>query len=69
MGGEICHQKGRERGPWFEIKCTKEVIRNKEARGEDASFERALLKSWSKYPGWEDAKVIPRLSRKSKNKA
>ena len=55
MSGGICYQKGRERGPWYEIKCTKAVIVNKEGRGEDASFERELLKAWSKYPGWEDA--------------
>jgi len=56
MGGEVCYQKGKERGPWYEIQCVKEVIVNKEARGEDATFERELLKSWSKYPGWGDAK-------------
>ena len=55
MGGEVCHQKGKERGPWFEIKSIKEVIVNKEAKGEDASFERGLLKSYSKYPSWQDA--------------
>ncbi len=44
MGGEICYQKGKERGPWYEIKCTKDVIRNKAARGEDAGYERSLLK-------------------------
>lgn len=55
MGGEICYQKGKERGPWYEIKCIKEVIANKKARGEDASFEEKLLKSWRKYPGWEAA--------------
>ena len=55
MGGEICYKKGEQRGPWYEIKCTQDVVRNKEARGEDASFERALLKSWSKYQGYEDA--------------
>ena len=55
MQGAPCHRKGFEHGPWYEIKCTQDVVRNKEARGEDASFERKLLKSWSKYPGWEDA--------------
>jgi len=54
MGG-ICYQKNNERGPWFEIKCTKEVIINKEARGENANFERELLESWAKYPGYEEA--------------
>ena len=55
MGGGICHQKGKERGAWFEIQCVKNDILSKEAKGEDASFERSLLKSWAKYPGWEDA--------------
>lgn len=55
MGGEVCKIKGRERGPWYEIKCVRETIKLKEASGEDASFERGLLKSWSKYEGWEDA--------------
>ena len=50
-----CYHKGRERGPWYEIKCIRDIIVNKEARGEDTSFERGLLESWSKYPGWEDA--------------
>ena len=70
MGGEICHQKGRERGPWFEIESIQEVIVNKEARGEDASFERELLKSWSKYPGWESGKPQEshcRIGKKSQN--
>ena len=65
MGGEVCYQKGRERGPWFEIKCIKEVIRNKKARSEDTSFERRLLENWSKYSGWGNARAIPCLSRKS----
>jgi len=55
MGGEVCCQKGRERGPWYEIKCVQDIIRDKEANGEDASFERELLKSWKKYPGYEKA--------------
>jgi len=57
MGGEICKKEGSQRGPHFEIKCVKEVIVNKEARGEDASFERNLLKEWSKYKGWEGANL------------
>lgn len=55
MGGEVCYQVGRERGPWYEITCVRDIIVSKEARGEDASFERKLLKSWAKYPGWQDA--------------
>jgi len=41
----------------YQIKAVKDVIRMKEARGADASFERNLLKEWSKYPGWENAKL------------
>jgi len=39
----------------LQIKGVRDVIKGKEARGEDASFERRLLKSWSKYEGWEEA--------------
>jgi len=56
MGGEICKQVGKERGPWFEIKCVKDIIISKEAKGQDAKFERGLLKSWSKYNGYESSK-------------
>ena len=56
MGGEICKQAGKERGPWFEIKCVKDNIISKESKGQDAKFGRALLKSWRKYEGWELAK-------------
>jgi len=55
MGGEVCRHKGKERGPWYEIKSVMAIIISKEAKGHDASFERGLLKSWSKYPGWKDA--------------
>ena len=56
MGGEVCHQIGRERGPWYAIKCVADVIKSKESKGQDANFERNLLKSWSKYEGYEEAK-------------
>jgi len=55
MGGEICLRKGRERGPWYEIQCVKNDIISKESRGEDASYERGLLNSWAKYPGYKTA--------------
>lgn len=55
MGGEICYQKGRERGPWYEIKTVVDIIILKEANGKDATFERKLLKSWAKYQGYESA--------------
>ena len=31
------------------------VIKLKEADGEDASFERKLLKDWQRYEGYESA--------------
>ena len=68
MGRGNCHKKGQEQGPWYDIKCTKEVVVSKEARGKDASFERGLLKSWSKYPGWEDARMPFLTSGKSTRK-
>lgn len=67
MGGEVCYQAGKERGPWYEIKCIKENINSKESRNEDASFERGLLESWGKYPGWETAKDALRTLGKSKS--
>lgn len=57
MAGRESHKKGEEKGAWYEIKCTKDVVRRKEARGEDASFEKKLLRAWAKCPGWEDAKL------------
>jgi len=55
MGRQDCRKKYFETGNWFQIKCVREDIISKEAKGIDASFERGLLKSWAKYPGWEDA--------------
>lgn len=56
MSVRVCYQKHHEQGTWYEIKCVKEVIIAKELKGKDASFERGLLKSWAKYPGYEKAK-------------
>lgn len=53
MPATNCRAKGRECGAWYEIKCVQDVIRSKEAKGKDASFERKLLKSWRKFPGYE----------------
>ena len=47
--------KGRQKGAAYEIKCLADTILSKEARGEDASWERGLLCSWAKYEGYEDA--------------
>ena len=52
----ICHIKNKERGIWFEIKSIAEIIKSKEAKGLDASYERNLLESWSKHEGYEGAK-------------
>jgi len=56
MGGEVCHAKDKERGPWFQIQCIKDNIISLKSKGKDTTFQRELLKSWSKYPGWEGAK-------------
>lgn len=56
MGGELNFRKGYKRGPGFEIQCVREIIASKESEGQEATFERELLKSWSKYPGYEKAK-------------
>jgi hypothetical protein len=61
--GGFCYRPGYERGPWYEIECLKNDIIRKEKRGDDADFERGLLKSWSKYPGYEKAgEVLKALS-------
>ena len=39
----------------YQIKCVMDCIVSLEAKGKDASFERDLLKSWAKYPRWEQA--------------
>ena len=46
-----CHQKNKEVGLWFEIKCIKENIALKEKLGKDVSFEKRLLKSFQRYSG------------------
>jgi len=70
MGGEITYRKGYERGPYYEIKCIQEVIIGKAARGENATFERDLLKSWAEYPGWEMAReVLPPARSPNKSKS
>lgn len=43
------------KGNKYQVECVKNDIISKESRGEDASYERWLLKSWSKYKGWESA--------------
>ena len=67
MRGNACHRKNKERGPWYEIQCVKNDIISKESRGEDASFERDLLQSWAKYPGWKSARDALFTLEKSKS--
>ena len=55
MSGGSCHRKGYEKGIWYDIKTVADVIKSKEAKGKDASFERGLLKAWAKYPDYKDA--------------
>ena len=38
-----------ERGYRYQIQCIQETIRGKERLGEDASFERGLLRAWAKW--------------------
>jgi len=42
-------------GARYQIKCVKDVIIAKEAKGQDTSFERKLLEAWAKHPGYESA--------------
>lgn len=46
----------RESGATFQIKSVVDCIKGKEKRGQDASYERELLKAWSKVEGYEGAK-------------
>ena len=39
----------------LQIKSIVDIIRIKEAQGHDASYERGLLKIWSKVEGYEAA--------------
>jgi len=43
------------KGNAYQVQCVKNNIISKESRGEDASYERSLLKSWGHYKGWECA--------------
>ena len=45
-------------GARLQIKSVANTIKIKEANGKDATFERNLLKSWSKYEGYESAKEV-----------
>ena len=65
MGDKESHKKGEEKGNWYQIKCVKEVIAHKEARGEDTRFEKELLESWARYLGWEEAGAPLSVSEKS----
>ena len=47
--GRLCYKKGQEVGLWYEIKCLKDDIGSKKAKGEDYKFEKGLLKSFSRF--------------------
>jgi len=49
MMGGTSHQKGGERGLWYEEKCLEDVIASKKKQGIDASFEKKILKSYQNY--------------------
>ena len=57
MGG-ISRRKGKEAGAIFEINAVANTIKLMEAQGKDTTFERNLLKSWSRYKGYELAKQV-----------
>ena len=52
----VAKKSGKEQGAWYEIKVVTDIIKLKEAQGKDASFERGLLRAWSKHKGYELAK-------------
>ena len=54
--------------PLLEIETIRKIIVEREKRGEEAYFERSLLKSWSKYPGYETARDALRTLGKSKSR-
>ena len=59
-----CKVKGKEKGIAYEVKAIADCIKGKEAKGQDATFERELLKAWSKYPEYKAAgRVLEQLDR------
>ena len=50
--------KHREKGASFEINAVAENIKIREALGKDTTFERDLLKNWTKHKGYESAKQV-----------
>ena len=64
MGGEVCKTKGKERGPWYEVKTVYDVIISMEKQGNNASFERGLLKAWKHNPSYKKycTEVLSKLS-------
>ena len=49
MSGGSCYRPGFERGPWFELKCLREIITGLESRGKSAAWERKLYAAWLKH--------------------
>ena len=64
----VCKTKGHEKGAWFEIKCIKDIIISKESKGQDASYERGLLKAWAKVDGYKTASNALSECDKSKSR-
>ena len=57
-----CKEEGKKIK--FQIQVVADVLKSKEAKGQDASFERELLRSWAKYEGYEGAKqALAKLPR------
>jgi len=54
----VTKAKGRQQGAHYQIQTTADTIVLKESMGQDASFERELLKAWSKHKGYESAKGV-----------
>ena len=55
MGRQDCRKEYFETGNWFQVKSVRDIAMIKEANGQDASFERYLLKKWSRLDGWRVA--------------
>ena len=54
----------KKSGAQYQIESVANTIKLKEAKGEDTTSERELLKSWAKYKGWELAGTILQPKRK-----
>jgi len=65
----ICKTKGKEKGAWFEVNSIANIIIAKEAKGQDAEFERSLLIAWAKHPDYKMAKeALSQIDRREISK-